>query len=80
METTAHTLLGRIVAELVDSPESIIIPTDDTDDGATFRVHLHKSDVGKMIGKQGRNANSIRIVLKAIGQKMKRRYDVLVEE
>jgi predicted RNA-binding protein YlqC (UPF0109 family) len=46
-----------------------------------LRLHVAQSDVGKVIGKQGRTARSIRTVLSAASMKLKRRYSLdIVEE
>ena len=59
---------------MVDQPEFVSINTLVADGGATFTIQSHPDDTGKLIGKQGRNAQSIRIIFSAIGMKLHRRY------
>jgi hypothetical protein len=73
-------LLAKIVCSLVDRPEFVVIKAHASEEGASFSIDAHRDDVGKIIGKQGRNAKSLRIIVSAIGQKLNRRYLVLVNE
>ena len=45
-----------------------------------FSILAHSEDTGKLIGKQGRTAKSLRTILSAIGMKLHRRYTVILEE
>lgn len=64
-----ETLLKSILSEIVDSPEQIVIESSETDKGTLFEIKVAKGDVGKVIGKQGRVASSIRTIIKAAGAK-----------
>ncbi|MDG5470264.1 KH domain-containing protein [Jeotgalibacillus sp. ET6] len=55
-------LIETIVKPLVAHPESVRIEKDETDRLITFRLFVHKNDMGKVIGKQGRVAKAIRTV------------------
>jgi predicted RNA-binding protein YlqC (UPF0109 family) len=79
-DVSVHKLIFRIVAELVDQPEFVVIKTQVTEDGATFTVHAHPDDTGKLIGKQGRNAQSLRIITSGAGRKLRRRYEVAIQD
>ncbi len=59
-------LLYTIVAELVDDPSAIAI-TEDTDENGVHVLHLHvaEEDMGRVIGKQGRIAKTIRTLVRA---------------
>ena len=72
-------LLSKIACEIVDQPEFVSINTLVADGGATFTIQSHPDDTGKLIGKQGRNAQSIRIIFSAIGMKLHRRYVIDVD-
>lgn len=72
-------LLSKIACEMVDQPEFVSINTLVADGGATFTIQSHPDDTGKLIGKQGRNAQSIRIIFSAIGMKLHRRYVIDVD-
>ena len=63
-------LLLTVVLSIVDDEDSVEISEEKTDTGLLFEVRVGKDDLGKVIGKQGRIANSIRTVLKAAGAKL----------
>ena len=69
-------LLETIVAELVEDKSAIVITEDDPDEEGviTFHLHVAEADMGRVIGKQGRIAKAIRVVMRAaaskIGQKI----------
>ena len=63
-----------IAKQLVDEPHNVIVE-ETTPDEHTIELILKvdKSDIGKVIGKHGRNVNAMRILLFAIGAKEHRR-------
>ena len=62
-------LVEIIAKSLVDSPE-IVVVTETTDaDTITIELKVAPEDMGKVIGKQGRIAKSIRTVVKAAASK-----------
>ena len=69
-------LVEVIAKALVDHPEEVTV-TEKTE-GKTITVELHvaASDMGKVIGKQGRIAKAIRSVVKAASSKDNKRVDV----
>jgi predicted RNA-binding protein YlqC (UPF0109 family) len=77
-DVSVYKLLIKIVGVLVDRPEFVVIKTQVTEDGATFTVHPHPDDTGKLIGKQGRNAQSLRIITSGLGRKLRRRYVIAI--
>ena len=79
-DVSVYKLLLRIIGALVDRPEFVVIQTQVTEDGATFTVHAHPDDTGKLIGKQGRNAQSLRIIVSRAGRKLRRRYKVAIHD
>lgn len=60
-------LLYTITKGLVENPDAIEITVDEPDAEGTVVYHLHvaESDMGRIIGKQGRIAKAIRIVMRA---------------
>ena len=62
-------LLTYLATSLVDNPENITIEEKETDTAITFSVHVDEKDMGKIIGKQGKNAQAIRTIMKAAGSK-----------
>lgn len=61
--------LRIIISNLVNDQESIEINTIDDGKSVTFEVKVAQEDMGKIIGKQGRIAKSIRNVMKAVANK-----------
>ena len=79
-DVTVHILLHKIILAMVDHPGAIILKTRWSDKGADFGISCHPSDKGKLIGSQGRNARSIRVLMQAIGMQKGRIYTVRVNE
>jgi predicted RNA-binding protein YlqC (UPF0109 family) len=74
-------LVREMACALVDSPESVSVVASDDGEGTVLRLRVAASDVGKVIGKQGRTARSIRTILSAASMKMKHRFSLdIVEE
>lgn len=71
-------LLSKIVCAMVDRPEFVVIKTHAAEEGASLAIDVHPDDTGKIIGRQGRNAKSIRTIASAMGQKLHRRYVLVV--
>lgn len=69
-------LVEVIAKALVDHPDEIVV-TEKTEGGNTvIELHVAASDMGKVIGKQGRIAKSIRAVVKAASSRGKGNVDV----
>ncbi|WP_175988943.1 KH domain-containing protein [Bacillus sp. Marseille-Q1617] len=58
-------LILTIVKPLVDYPEDVHIDIEEGSNGVTYKLSVHPEDMGKVIGKQGRVAKSIRTVVYA---------------
>ena len=69
-------LIHRIVLALVDNPDKVQVTATDSEQGTTFLVTVAPTDVGKIIGKDGRTAQSLRSLLSAFGMKSKVRYSL----
>jgi len=67
-------LLIRIAQELVDDPKQVQVAEIETANTVVLELRVAKSDVGKIIGKHGRTANAIRVVLNAVSGKAQKRY------
>lgn len=58
-------LVEVIAKALVDSPDDVLVVEREEDDGTiVLELHVAKNDMGKVIGKKGRIAKSIRAVVK----------------
>jgi len=62
-------LLKSIVLALVDSPDEVSVTTIEKDGEIILELKVAAGDMGKVIGKQGRIAKAIRVVVKAAGAK-----------
>ena len=67
-------LMGEIAQALVDDPSAVHVEAIMDQDIAVLRLQVAPSDVGKVIGKQGRTARSLRTILGAASMKHKRRF------
>ena len=66
-------LVERMAKALVDSPEQVTVETAEEDNAMVLRLRVASSDVGRVIGKQGRTAKAMRTVLHAIAARSKHR-------
>ena len=57
-------ILETIILNLVDNKDAVKIEEENTEKEIVFKVTVENSDMGKVIGKQGRIAKSIRTVMK----------------
>ncbi len=62
-------LVEVIAKALVDFPEEVVVKETENDKAIVVELSVAKSDMGKVIGKQGRIARSIRSVVKAAASK-----------
>ena len=58
-------LLHMIANELVDHPEEVSVSQKEVDNKIVLELKVAPADMGKVIGKQGRIAKSIRTIIKA---------------
>ena len=73
-------LLIQIVKSLVDNPEQIQITEIEGSQTVVLDLRVAKSDMGKVIGKQGKTANAIRTLLNAASGKAGKRYVLAIVE
>ena len=66
-------LIEVMAKALVDAPELVTVTENEGDQTSVFELRVAKGDVGKVIGKEGRTAESMRIILGAVSAKLKRR-------
>ena len=62
-------LVEVIAKALVEKPEEVITTETETDDAIVVELKVDPSDMGKVIGRQGRIAKAIRAVVKAASSK-----------
>lgn len=70
--------LEVIAKNIVDNPEDVVVEEIKREDGAiVLKLYVNENDIGKVIGKQGKIAKSIRTVIKAVA--ISRNEKVFVE-
>ena len=69
-------LVEVIAKALVDNPDEVVVTERTEGKNVTVELHVAASDMGKVIGKQGRIAKAIRSVVKAASSKDNKRVDV----
>ena len=62
-------LVEVIAKALVDSPKEVVVTETESQKGTILELRVAQSDMGKVIGKQGRIAKAIRSVVKAAASK-----------
>jgi hypothetical protein len=73
-------LVEDIAKALVDIPEEVSVREVEGEQVTVLELRVAQSDLGKVIGKQGRTARSIRTLLGAAGMKLKRRFTLEILE
>lgn len=69
-------ILETIILNLVDDKDTVEIKELNGEKSVVFEVKVADGDMGKIIGKQGRLAKSIRTVVKAVANKEQKRVTV----
>jgi len=64
-------LIEYVVKALVDLPDGVRVSAVKGEQTTVIELHVAKEDLGKVIGKQGRTAQSLRTILNAASTKMK---------
>ena len=62
-------LLLYMAKNLVDDPESVTVTEVDSDEGKVLELRVAAGDMGKFLGRQGRNAKEIRPIVKTVAQR-----------
>lgn len=75
-----RSLVEQIAKALVDEPEQVSVEAVDEDETTVLELRVAAGDLGKVIGKQGRTARSIRTILGAAGVKLHKRFTLEILE
>ena len=67
-------LVEEIAKALVDHPENVQVRAVEGEQVTVLELRVHPTDLGKVIGRQGRTARAIRTILGASGMKLKKRF------
>ncbi len=73
-------LVEQIAKALVDEPEQVSVREVDDEQVVVLELTVAPNDLGKVIGKQGRTARSMRTILGAAGMKLHKRYTLEILE
>ena len=75
-----QTLMLEITRALVDDADAVKVEVLTDQEATVLRLHVAPSDIGKVIGKQGRTARSLRTILGAASMKLQRRFSLDIVE
>lgn len=73
-------LVEAIAKALVDKPEEVKVHAVDGEQVTVLELRVDPTDLGKVIGRQGRTAKSIRTILGAAGMKLHKRFTLEILE
>jgi len=73
-------LVEQIAKALVDHPEQVAVNSVEGEQVTILELRVAPDDLGKVIGRQGRTAKSIRTLLGAAGMKLKKRFTLEILE
>ena len=75
-----QSLITEIAKALVDHPEAVEVQAVPREESTVLRLRVCDADIGKVIGKQGRTAHSLRTILSAVSMKYHHRYTLDIVE
>src|SRR6201996_3209046 len=73
-------LMTEIAKALVDEPDAVQVEAIQEGDSTLLRLRVAPGDIGKVIGKQGRTARSLRTILGAASMKLQHRFGLDIVE
>jgi len=73
-------LVEEVAKALVDQPEAVEVESQDSDGFTALRLKVATADLGRIIGRQGRTARSIRVILGASALKKNQRCTLDIAE
>jgi predicted RNA-binding protein YlqC (UPF0109 family) len=73
-------LLEAIVKALVGNPDQVQVGAIEGEQLTVLELRVHPSDLGRVIGREGRMADSIRTILAAAGMKLRKHVTVEILE
>lgn len=73
-------LMTELAKALVDEPEAVVVEAIADGESTLLRLYVAPNDIGKVIGKQGRTARSLRTILGAASMKFQHRFGLDIVE
>jgi len=74
-------LVDFLARNLVLHPEAVEVKQNTTEQATSFELRVHKDDLGRVIGKQGRTAKSLRTILNAAASRVQQKaFLEIIEE
>jgi predicted RNA-binding protein YlqC (UPF0109 family) len=80
MEADMKEFIEYIAKQLVDSPEKVTISEEEKEGKIVLKLRVADPDVGKIIGRKGRSAQAMRVLLSAIAAKNGKRAILEVDD
>jgi predicted RNA-binding protein YlqC (UPF0109 family) len=74
MEVDMKALVELMAKSLVDKPEEVVVAVADGEKTSVFELRVATSDIGKIVGRQGKTAQAMRTIMNAAGTKLDKRY------
>ena len=69
-------LLTYIAQNLVEHPQAVVVQETETDGNVVLELRVDPSDMGKVIGRQGRIAKEIRTLMRSVAQRQGKKVSV----
>jgi len=66
----AVTLVTRLLDELVEFPDELVVTADEDPQGLRLTVAVSPDDIGKVIGRQGRTIQAVRTVVRSAASRI----------
>ena len=79
-DDSARELIEFVVKNIVDHPDEVEVTQTVDDLGVLITLKVGKEDMGKIIGKAGQTAKSLRVLLRMMGAKREARYNLKIVE
>lgn len=79
-DPAAQQFIEFVVKAIVDFPDDVEVTQTVDDLGVLITLKVHKDDMGKIIGKAGQTAKSLRVLLRMMGSKKDARYNLKIVE
>lgn len=66
-KTIPENVLAFVASQLVDNPDQVTVEAETSETSVDLRLTVGADDMGRVIGRRGRNAQAIRTVVRAAG-------------